>query len=272
MLEKKIAAVACSTVAIVALAGCSGGGGGADPQVDQTVTINGGGVKGPLAFANVKAYAFNPSDSAANYRGSEIAAGTTDEKAAIVGLTLDVTATPLPYILEMTTVEGTIDLTTVAAPVIRTLRTVITQRLLDGDEQIYATPLTTMAVDLALNKMKAIGSTPDEAAFEAALQDAASQVISTVGFGLTDEVDIFDTPPLIDSTTDTDEEQANTAAYRTAVEALTAVVYQMEQQSSGEGDTNTVLTDLADDLADGVIDGTIDGSASTRHHNQGLRG
>jgi hypothetical protein len=37
----------------------------------------------------------------------------------------------------------------------------------------------------------------------------------------------------VDSITDTADEQANGAAYRSAVEALTAVVYEMKQQSAG---------------------------------------
>ena len=73
-------------------------------------------------------------------------------------------------------------------------------------------------------------------------------------------VDIFDTPPLIDETTTTDASQSDVAAYRSAIEAVTAVAFEMEKQSSG--DVQTVLSELSLDLADGVIDGTIDGSPS----------
>ena len=53
--------------------------------------------------------------------------------------------------MEFTSTPGaTTDITTGMFPVITTLRTVITQALLDGGQQIYATPLTTMAVDIAV--------------------------------------------------------------------------------------------------------------------------
>jgi len=51
------------------------------------------------------------------------------------------------------------------------------------------------------------------------------------------------------------------AAYRSAVEALTAVVFAMEQQSSG--DVDTVLSELSMDLVDGEIDGMVGGNPST---------
>jgi hypothetical protein len=72
-------------------------------------------------------------------------------------------------------------------------------------------------------------------------------------------IDIFSTPPLIDGSTVSTEEQADVAAYRTAVEALTAITYQINSQVSGAS-VDTVLADLAADLADG---GVIDGSAGT---------
>ena len=97
-----------------------------------------------------------------------------------------------------------------------------------------------MAVDLAVqnadsNVAPYTGNndgTVTEAEFLNALTVAATQVASTVGFGLSSDIDIFDTPPLVDDTTVTTEEQTDVAAYRSAVEALTAVVYEMQQQSS----------------------------------------
>ena len=132
-------------------------------------------------------------------------------------------------------------ITTGAAPVITTMRTVITQSLLDSGEQIYATPLTTMAVDIAI-----ANSTPATTAaqFEAALTAAAAQVVSTLGFGMDSSIDIFDTPPLVDSTTDSAAAQADVAAYRTAVEAVTAIAFQINQQTA-DGNTDSVLAELS---------------------------
>ncbi len=264
MFDLKFRTLLCSSVVVLALSACSDSNtSSVDADSGGIVTVNGGGVKGPLADAIVTVYRFDASQSGAGYRGANVGEGITDGKASIKGLGIDTNTHPLPYILEVTSHAGTIDLTTGAYPVIHTLRTVITQDLIDKKEQIYATPLTTMAVDLAIKQLADGTGTVDVAAFEAALQSAASQVISTVGFGLKDDVNIFDTPPLINDETDTAEEQENTAAYRTAVEALTAIVYEMEQLSQGEGDTNSVLSELVDDLADGNIDGQVNGNTST---------
>lgn len=250
-------------VLILSLSACGGGGGGGNNQA-----IGGGGVKGPMANAVVTVYAFDASQP--GFKGAIVATASTDASAAITGLSLPFPVTP-PYIMQFTSTPGiTTDITTDQFPVINTLRTVITQSLLDGGEQIYATPLTTMAVDLAVanansNVLPYTGnndSTTSAAEFVVALQVAASQVVSTVGFGMSGDIDIFDVPPLVDNTTDTTAEQADVAAYRTAVEALTALVFQMEQQSAG-GSVDAVLSELTDDLADGVIDGMVDGAPST---------
>ena len=242
----------------VALSACGGGGGGgtAPAAAPAGGAIAGGGVKGPLANAIVTVYLYDATQP--GFKGAVVATGSTNAAAAITGLSLPLPVTP-PYIMEFSSGAGTTDITTGLAPVITTLRTVITQALLDTGEQIYATPLTTMAVDLAIASSNA-GTTP--AQFKAALAAAATQVVSTLGFGMPAGIDIFDMPPLIDSTTDTTAEQADVAAYRTAIEALTAVTYQMQQQS-GSSSVDAVLSELTNDLADGVIDGMVDGIAST---------
>ncbi|BBB23232.1 hypothetical protein CVPH_1367 [Abyssogena phaseoliformis symbiont OG214] len=86
------------------------------------------------------------------------------------------------------------------------------------------------------------------------------QAKSTLGFGLNNSVDIFKTSPLIDDTTNTKEEQTKVLQYRSAVEALTAIAFEINQQSSG-GTTDEVLTELANDLAN---DGQINGDAGTQ--------
>jgi hypothetical protein len=244
--------------------GCGGGGGGGGAPV----AVGGGGVKGPLANAVVTVYAFDA--TAAGFKGGVVDTGSTDASAQITGLSLPFPLNP-PYIMEFTSTAGTTtDITTGAFPVITTMRTVITQALLDGGEQIYATPLTTMATDLAIANADSNtapwggdgDSTTSAAELVAALPVAASQVASTLGFGASSSVDIFDTPPLVDDTTDTGTEQQSVAEYRAAVEAVTAVVYQMDQQSSGTT-PDQVLSELTSDLVDGQIDGNTESGAST---------
>lgn len=197
----------------IALQGCGGGGGGGTPATDPVPdpdpdpvpqvprSVGGGGVKGPLSNAIVTAYVVDTSQ--AGFKGAVIDTATTDASAAIVGLELPVPLTP-PYILEFTSDAATTDITTDKAPVIATLRTVVTQAMLDAGIAIYASPQTTMATDIAVKKADSDiapytgnnnGSTTT-AEFLTALPTAAGQVMSTLGFGASTKVDIFTTAPL----------------------------------------------------------------------------
>jgi hypothetical protein len=248
------------------LSGCGGGGDSAPQQNPPVINnpasqaITGAGVKGPLANAVVTIFAFDVTQP--GFKGSVVTTASTDASSAITGLNLPLPLHP-PYIMEFTSVPGTTtDITTGVSPVITTMRTVITQALLDSGQGIYATPLTTLAVDIAvMNAADAngiAGIQGDE--FEAALTLAATKVISTLGFGLDNSIDIFDTPPLINSVTVSTAEQANVAAYRMAIEAITAIAYQISQQWVATS-ADTVLADLAADLADNdIIDGSSGGT------------
>jgi hypothetical protein len=275
------------------MAGCFGNssddddtGGGSTPT---TTSVDGGGVKGPLVNAVATLYELDP--SAANFKGAVVDTGLTDSQARITGIEIPAGTEP-PFLLEFTSDEDTTDLTTGQAPVITEMRTVLTQDMLDAGVPVYATPLTTMAVDLAIRNadlntgvwaVEGSGDgtrdldTDDDAVnefsvnlnngaktvdeFLTALPIAAAQVKSTLGFGMGAEIDIFDTPPIIDATAETEEQQEQAASYRAAVEAVTAVVHEINE-ATGNGDPDEVLGVLAGDLADGTIDGEVDGAVS----------
>ena len=250
----------------------SGDGGVSSPQ---PLSLGGGGVKGPLANAVVTVYGVDT--TATGFKGGVVETGETNASAQIVGIDLPPTAEP-PFIVEITSDDDTTDLTTGVAPVIRTMRTVVTREKLDSGAKIYATPLTTMAVGLAIRNADAnnapwndreddtieagLGdSTITTAEFLSAIPIAAVQVKSTVGFGMSGTINIFDAPPLIDDTTDTAEKQEDTASYRAAVEAVTAVVAQIND-AVGSDDADSVLDQVTNDLADGQIDGRVDNEVS----------
>ncbi len=122
--------VSVLAVAVAAtLAGCELGGiddvgSSSGTGSDSARSIGGGGVKGPLADAVVKVYQVDY--SAAGFKGALLATGSTDAAAAIQGLSLPIPLNP-PYVMEFTSDANTTDITTGAAPVISTMRTVITQ-------------------------------------------------------------------------------------------------------------------------------------------------
>jgi len=242
------------------LAACGGGGSGGDTAITGTATsISGGGVKGPLANAVVTVYDFDPTQ--VGFKGGVVSTASTDTTAAIAGLSLPVSAQP-PYIMEFTSDGSTTDITTGRAPVIGTMRTVVTASMLADGVSIYATPLTTMAVDIAVEAAVDTDSSGaiDASEFEAALAVAATQVASTLGFGMPSSIDIFETPPLINASTTTAQSQGEVAAYRTAVEALTAVLYEVDQRVAGSS-TEGVLSEMAVELASGNdLDGGANGA------------
>lgn len=244
----------------------SGGGGGGSIPPSQTIELSGGGIKGPLVDAVVTLYRIDTNNE--DFKDpSPAGSGTTNAQAQIENLSLTFPINP-PYIIEFTSTPGTTDLTTGAYPVITEMRSMLTEELLNSGEQIYATPLTTMAVDLAIRNA---GIGASEAEVLAALDAAADQVKATMGFGIGKEVDIFDTPPLIDDSTTTAEEQADSAAYRSAVEAMTAVVYQMQQLGGDDAaSTDDIIGDLADDLSDGEIDGSVNGEGTGAYLGESL--
>ena len=255
----------------ILLTACGGGGGGnndTQPVAAATTTLSGGGVKGPLANANVAFYKFDP--AYVDFQSETAAAtGTTDEKAGFKVKFNDADLDP-PYILVFTATDSTVDLMTKQPPMLSQMKTVVTQEMLDKGINIYATPLTSMAVDVAIENALSDrapyrddpayrNATTVEGRFLAALPIAAEEVKSTLGFGLDAGVDIYDTPPLLDDSTDTAAKQTKTARYRAAVEAFAAVVNEMKNQvdgSIGQVDADAVARALASDLADGAIDGS----------------
>ena len=100
---------------------------------------------------------------------------------------------------------------------------------------------------------------------------AEQRVKSTLGFGVDESVSIFNTPPLIDESTLTDEAQLAAAAYRSAVEGMSAVIYQIAVAAGDSGfSTDDILRDIAQDLADGEIDAIANGVAVSSYNKAAL--
>lgn len=264
------------------LTACSDGSSGSSSSNggsgSVSTSLSGGGVDGPLANSIVTLYAIDT--TVPDYKSATpLGEGTTDERAQINGIDKP-SADDAPYLLEFTANADTRDLTACSdddssgsidvateclAPVVGTLRTIVTAEMLNSDRPVYATLLTTMATDIAI---KQTGLNGDTATLLTELADAAAQVKSTVGFGLGSDTNIFTTPPMLDADTDTQEEQEQVAAYRSAVQALASVINQISDAVGG-ADPSAVLTVMSDDLSDGTIDGEVDGAQSDLYDGDG---
>ncbi len=97
----------------------------------ETVQISGAGIKGPLAFADTKVFALDPSLPDFYDKTSPIATAMTDQYAQIAGLTVPRRIKP-PYIMTIGGAQA-IDLDTGKPPVISTLVTVVTKDMLTGN-------------------------------------------------------------------------------------------------------------------------------------------
>ena len=258
---------------IMLLQACGNGVPTPNPPVDDppttssesTTAISGSAVKGPLIGAIVQAHQF--SASAENFIGDLLDTGETGSDGAIRGVEIPDSYTGT-VILVVTADADTLDLTTGEAPVITRLITIISADQLSAETPIYATPLTTVALELAVSN-SGEGSTlyPNddddeisEAEFLTAVSSASDQTASLLGFGLDQKIDIFSTPPVVTDAIKTEEQLAASTAYRTAIEGLSAVVILMQEaaESTDPNTTSTttdILTAIAEDMTDGDIDG-----------------
>lgn len=250
---------------ILFLSACGGGGGNSDPAPTD-IEITGGAVKGPLANALVTVYSFDPAQPDFK-RQPAITSSRTNEQAAFAGLVLpgNTSSFSLPLIVEITSDAQTIDLTTGQSPAITRLRTVVTESMLaeiKTGEPLYVTPLTTLAFDLAVTQSN---SETTAESFSGSLVVAANFILSTVGVGLPQDTDIFMAVPVLTVGDTSLNSQSQVAEVRTTVEALSAIVVEIQQAIRSTNPDSSVSTDqimeaLAVDLADGLIDGLDNGA------------
>src|SRR5690606_6328956 len=221
------------------------------PSAPSGTTVSGVAVKGPLVNATVEAYAVDYSAPDLIGAAAPVDTGTTNDKAQITGIALDPAGAP--YVIVVKANAGTTDLTTGLAPVITRMKTIITADMLNNSTPVVATPLTCMAVEVAASK------TPSPATLQQSLNDAQNTVKTTLGFGLGESVDLFTASPVLTDDADTEEERKQVAAYRLAVEAVSAVLNTVATQTGNATGATGVLSDMAQDLADGSIDTTLSG-------------
>ena len=270
-------------VSAALLSACGGGGGSGSqqtntpttPPVVETVELSGGGIKGPMANAEVRVYRIDLGSD--DFKGQLEATGRTDNSSRIVDLELTLPVAP-PYLVEVVATDGTIDLSTGLPPVITTLQTILTAEDLDSGHPIYATPLTSMATRIALQNADSSDSPYvgngdqllDDNELAVAVAQAEQVVKSTFGFGLNEQVSLFDSSPVLDETTNSEEDQLAAVSYRSAIEATSAVVYQMQETLGNGASADSIVTALGNDLADGEIDGRIQGEQTEVYSTETL--
>ncbi len=228
-----------------------------------SITVNGAGIKGPLANAEVAAYLLDPSQM--DLKGQRISLGLTDELAR---LDLSVPAEYAgqgPFLIEY---SGGNELNG-ETPSISVLTTLLTNEQLNNGTAVYATPLTSFVIAHAyqIADRSNLPSNPIQDGllgdnngtvslqeFLAALQTSSNAMKSTLGLGLlSEQMDIFTTSPLLDGSQSSDE----AFAIRYTNEVFAALVGEVATAVSSSAlplSGVTVVKALAQDFSDGVFD------------------
>ncbi|NOY16066.1 MAG: hypothetical protein GXP23_03850 [Gammaproteobacteria bacterium] len=261
-------------ISLTVLTAC--GGGGSSPSVsdqqslapanDSVFEITGAGIKGPLAYAKVSIFALDTNFEKLYDSDKPVATATTNAYADIQGLSVSRTAPPdsaPPYVL---VIDGTnaVDLNTNTAPVISELVTIITLESLVSGKAVYATPYTTLVYQmLRLELNQPVGAesargTDPLLEFRLALYN--DEVVQRLGFGMPSQIDIFKTPPIITKDTVTVEQQQLVVYYRSAIEALAAILDEMSFAAGLDITADMLIQKLAlDYLGDRAFDAADNG-------------
>ena len=247
----------------VMLAAC-GNGGGSDsdapppsgPDADE-FSVAGVPVKGPLANAELTLYTIDP--AAADLKGRLIGSGVTNANAQIEDLSINRRRLDTVFLVEISSNEDTVDLTSGDAPEIPVLRTLLFMPGA-GDvlaqaksvPPVYATPLSTFTIDI-MAALLASGAAED---FASAKSTAEDIVRNAFGLGILDGIDLFATAPVLSDAQG--QSQTATLNLRTASEVFAAII--VELRDAGSATTDNIIKALAVDILDSKIDGLDAGS------------
>lgn len=266
----KIVATPLLTAALtISLIGCgSSGGSNANNTTNETtietaIAVNGAAVKGPLINANVTAYQIDSSQI--DLKGEVVARGNSNTSANLVLAIPENLANNGPFLIEYT--DGTE--TNGQMPIIESLSTILTSEQLLAGTAVYATPLTTFAIEHARQIADHLENIADPltvglsgnnngsvsiAELIAALETTSKNIKTTLGLGLlTEDIHLFTTSPVINEDTNAED----TLAIRTANEVFAAIVSTLKDEIVDDGLTisgTTLVTALANDFADGIFD------------------
>ena len=239
------------SVGVMAMTGCSSGDRSDDPvepQVASDVAVKGAAIKGPLIGAVVSLYLVDYSSP--QLKGDLIAQGRTDSSADIRDLLI-----PReyfedgPFLLEVTQGRELDN----SEPVIPTLRGMVTATQAETGTAIYATPLTTLVLEMARISAGDLSDSKTAAAlFLVAKNTQQDFVKHSFGLGLLNNIDIETTAPVLTS----DGNHSDALAYRTAIEVLAAITAELQGYAQNTP-ADELFMGLALDLTDGIPDGMV---------------
>ncbi|MDB4806678.1 thrombospondin type 3 repeat-containing protein [Pseudomonadales bacterium] len=211
---------------VVFLAACGGGQGSSvtdspSPPNEQDIaplaSLNVMGVDGPMAGADVAVYDLQSYLDDPQNVVSLLAQPTQTDRLTARADQLELIENIGfgPFIIIIAANGSTIDLTTNKQPSIQTVITIARDL---NTNRIYASPLTTLAAEMAMH---------DQIDADKVIENLGVSRIGAVahlGFGMSFDIDIYSVPPVLDETTNTIEIHQQVTEYRTATEVFAAIV------------------------------------------------
>lgn len=268
---KKLRHFGCVLLLCLA-AGCGGQGTTGDSPADDAVrtapsphgagpaTLNGAIVKGPLRGAKITVHRVD-TDQILYYDPANVdTAATSDDRGEFLDLRLTAPVSA-PLVLVADTTAST-DVSTGVRPVLDQLVALITNEHIAQALPVYATPLTTLAFQLAKLDPQ---SRRSPQAFQAAYLDAGRRVAHT--FPLLDEsgIDILNDPPVPTPATTTATAQQRVLRHRLIIEAFADVLTETGARSQAVGLIASTPADILSAVAlDVHSDGVLNGYAAKR--------
>lgn len=181
------------------------------PNTLPTYKISGGGIKGPLKNAKVSLYIYDQTESSGY--GTLISVGKTNELTEITGIEITGLLEEF-YILSFESTNETIDISTQKSPIVPKFDTIISSTDIISGKATYASPLSHMA--LALMQLKvSTGETIAEA-----MNQSNLTIKSIFGFGISENINLFNSPSLLITSADSFDEQFEIFQLRKAIEVF----------------------------------------------------
>ena len=201
----------------------------------ESLLLHGSAIEGPLAHATVIVYSLDTAQP--GLKGEKIVEGSTDQFGKLVDIVVPPPFRPV-YLVEVDSNDHTIDLSTGKPPVLPTLFTLVLADQLQSP--IYITPLTTLAVEILLQRVNA---TDDTTTIMNQFAAAISLTRQYLGFGLGEFNYLTDSPVIF---ADVSVDQLKTIVqHRTAIAALMAIAGQLLSDPTFALTADDLLTNLA---------------------------
>ncbi|MEM1110827.1 MAG: sialidase family protein [Pseudomonadota bacterium] len=232
-------------------------------EANGKVRLIGAASRGVLQNMEVAVYELDP--AAAGGLGQKVDDGFTDDRGTFQGVALVAPGMNDLYVVAVRRTRDSTNATTAKRPLLSEIRTVVSGRQILQKERIYATPISTLILSVALEVQG------KHQTFAAALYAAEVVVGSIFGLGEADQLNLLTGAPLLTGAAKTEIEQGQVWQHRAIVEVFFSALHdQFSSLPKGTGTIDDLLGAMAWDLADGKLNARRKRSRSEVYDDESL--